>query len=453
MSLARRLGFVLLALLMTLLVSGFAVVVLHRHYLIAQLDARITELPLNPRLVLLVGNTSSGPPGNRDTIASEMFIGSIASDGALTAIQQPANDPELVPALEGVHALPSPATYPTVSGHASHVRVVTADVRGTTVVVAIPTTDVDAATVRLIAALTAAGGALAIVVGLAVWWVHRLGLAPIARITAAADAITDGGPLERVDEFPRGTEAARLGQAFNTMIDTTRDSHDRMRRFVADASHELRTPLTTLRGYSSPSAVDGSDTPPRVQDAMRRINEEATRMSRIVEALLDLDDLDSHGLAHQRPVNAASAVSPIIDDVRVIQPERPITVDIPMHLVVQADPDRVTQVVLSLVTNALRYTPSHSPMIIRGTARDAGKRIRIDVIDTGPGIDPEHLPFLFDRFYRTHRTRSPGHGGNGLGLAIVASIMHAHNGTYGVTSQLGQGTTFWVEFPAARSLA
>ena len=141
----------------------------------------------------------------------------------------------------------------TASGTAHRVRVVTATLPNgrAQAVLAIPTTSADVATKRLTMTLGLVGLVVAAVVGLLLWWVDRLGLRPIAQMTDAADAITAGDTTRRVPPGPPGTEAARLGEALNAMIDTNAATQQRMRRFVADASHELRTPLTTLQGYAA----------------------------------------------------------------------------------------------------------------------------------------------------------------------------------------------------------
>ncbi|MFD3427387.1 sensor histidine kinase [Nocardia fluminea] len=316
---------------------------------------------------------------------------------------------------------------------------------GATAVIAISAQNARDATTRLILALAAAGVIIGLVVGSVVWWVHRLGLAPIARMTEAADAIAAGATDRRVEAYRPGTEAARLSQALNTMIDAIQATEDRMRRFVADASHELRTPLTTLRGYSALYSCDGPVDTDGAHDAMRRINDEARRMAGIVEALLDLNDLDEHGIADREPIDVVPLVAAVADDLHVIQPERCIRVEMPSSICATAVSDRVVQAVLSLATNALRHTPSDATITIRVIGLGASVRISVD--DTGPGIAPEHLPHLFDRFYRADSGRARTRGGNGLGLAIVAAIMHAHNGSYGVDALSGRGSSFWIEFP------
>ncbi|MFQ6392175.1 sensor histidine kinase [Nocardia sp. KC 131] len=441
MSLARRLSLALVALVLTLLAAGAAVVLIQRHYLVQQLDLQLTKLSNMPMPGLMAAQHPFRPA--RSTLAfGDIYLGIRNADGTLTTVQAPTNDAALVPDLNGVDELPTPTGRPTTSGNVSEVRAVTVRKGGTDVVIALSAQSAQDATKQLITTLAAAGLVLAIVVGSVVWWVHRLGLTPIARMTEAADAIAAGASHRRIEGCASGTEADRLGKALNTMIDTTQATEDRMRRFVADASHELRTPLTTLRGYS---ALHSSGTrTDDVHDAMRRINDEAQRMSRIVEALLDLNNLDVHGLTDRERVDVVAVIDAVVEDLHVIAPERRIEVDTPRSLFADAVPDRVTQAILSLTTNALRHTPHDTPITIRVTNATG---VRISVIDHGPGIPPEHLPHLFDRFYRVDSGRSRSEGGNGLGLAIVAAIMQAHNGDYGVDSQPGIDSTFWIEFP------
>ena len=173
----------------------------------------------------------------------------------------------------------------------------------------------DAATRRLGITLGLTGTVIASVVGLLLWWVDRLGLRPIAQMTEAADAITAGDTGRRVPPGPPGTEAGRLGEALNAMIETTAATQERMRRVVADASHELRTPLTTLQGCASlhasrPPGPLGAAGRAEVDDAMRRIGDEAARMRRLVEGLLDLAGLDEGRGLRREPVD----LGPLLGD-------------------------------------------------------------------------------------------------------------------------------------------
>ncbi len=447
MSLRRRLVLALVVLGLTLALAGTSVLVAQRRYLVEQLDTQIASLAKNPRALLVVSNRPNAERILPDALG-EVYVGRMGPGGRLSTVLAPAEDPGLVPRVSAGERLPTPVGRGTTSGEAPRVRVVTAALAGGgEAVIAIPTTRADAATRRLGIALGLAALAVAVAVGLVVWWVVRLGLRPIAAMTETADAIAAGDLSRRVEPAEEGTEAARLGHALNAMVDTTQATQARMRRFVADASHELRTPLTTLRGYSSLHTPDGGAAPEVVDDAMRRINAEATRMTRIVEGLLQLSDLDEHGVASREPVDLVPLARDVVADLGVVQPERPVSLEATGSLVVPGDRDRLFQALVALTSNALRHTPDTAAVVVRAHA--SGRSARVEVADGGPGIPPEHLPHLFDRFYRVDAGRARSHGGTGLGLAVVASIVTAHGGRYGVASLPGTGSTFWFELPLA----
>jgi two-component system OmpR family sensor kinase len=445
MTLRRRLVLALVALAVTLGLAGTAVILVQRQYLIGQLDDTLRALSSSPRLLVSLGTRLGATRGLPEAL-SDVYVGRVSRDGSLVTVFAPTSDPELVPDVDPSESLATPVGRGTVTGAAHRVRVVTADLpNGVRVVIAASTAADEAAVRRLAATLGLAGLAVALAVGLVVWWVVRLGLRPIAAMTAAADAIAAGASARRVDPGPPGTEAARLGTALNTMIDATQANEERLRRFVADASHELRTPLTTLRGYSSLYLSGGSPSTDQVADSMRRINDEATRMSRIVEDLLQLTDLDARGLVAPGSVDLVPLLRDVVADTRVVQPGRPVTFEGPASLVVRGDRDRLVQAAAALTSNALRHTASDVPVVVR--ALEVRGCARVEVTDAGPGVPAEHVPHLFERFYRVDRGRARTHGGTGLGLAIVASIVTAHGGWYGAMSAEGEGSTFWVELP------
>lgn len=453
MTLARRLALALGAILVLLVLSGATVVLRQRDYALDQLDQRLAALSNNPRLMGLAGvGPQGGGTGSEEVagVVGDVYVGLLEPTGRLRTLQAPAEDPEMVPDVSGLVAPTGPTGRPTVSGDADQVRVAVTRLRGRaggTAVIAIPTTDADAATRRLMGTLGAAGLALAAALALIVTWVHRLGLAPIARMTATAEAIANGSGDRRWAPDPPGTEAHRLGQALNAMLAAEQAVQDRMRRFVADASHELRTPLTTLRGYSTLYGGQVGEQPAAVEDALRRINDEARRMGGIVEGLLDLNDLDEHGVLDLQPVDLVPLLQGVLADLQVVAPGRRLGLTAPERLPARADADRVTQAVLSLATNAVRHTPEGTPVQIRAFSADG--RVRVEVVDAGPGIPVEHLPHLFDRFYRADPSRARASGGNGLGLAIVAAIATAHGGRYGVDSAPGHGSVFWIDLTEA----
>jgi len=448
MTLRTRLLAALVVLVVALGATGVVVTLVQRDYLYDQLDHRLMSVAERPRPVLQ--RLALGAAGPTTGFIAEMYVG-IIENGQLTTVQAPTDDPDLVPSLLADHLPTTPITRPTLAGQSDQVRVVTVHLPNNRVAVfAVSTAQADDAVQRLVTTLAVAAGIVLLLVGLVAWWVIRLGLRPIRRMTEAADAISGGAQDVTIEAIPGNTEAARLSHALGTMIDTTREAEAKTRRFVADASHELRTPLTTLRGYSSLHSGELPTDPAalaEVSDAMRRINQEATRMSHIVDDLLDLTAMDEMRLDEPTTFDLAPALSDLVNDLKVVQPARTITVTCPGPTWASGDRNRIVQAVAALANNALRHTPPAAPVTLSATPL-VGGGVRVAVIDQGPGIPAEHLPHLFERFYRVDRGRARASGGNGLGLAIVAGIITAHGGRYGVESPAGGPTTFWFELPA-----
>ena len=448
MTLRRRLLFAMFALALTFGVFGTGVVAVQRQYLISEVDAELAGYAASPRLVVNLSNT-----GRAQVALSDVYVGRLTADGRLITNFAPTDDPELVPDVRAGDVIPVPIGRGTVAGEARAVRVVTAPLSSDVqAVFAIPTTKLDGAVAQLAGTLTAGGFAVLLVVGLVVWWTYWLGLRPFADLTEAARAITRGERRRRVKPGPPGTEAAQLAQAFNTMLDANEASEQRMRRFIADASHELRTPLTTLTGYSSRYARPATATEAYglvqmqgIGDAMRRIHAEAERMGRIVDDLFLLNELDSGAAGQAAEVDLTAVLRDAAADIGVVQPERPVRLEAPEGLTVTGDRDRLVQAVTALTSNALRHTPADAELRIRGVS--VGQRIRVEVADAGRGIAAGELPHLYDRFYRVDHERAGSNGGNGLGLAIVAAVVTAHGGHYGVSSVPERGSLFWFELP------
>jgi signal transduction histidine kinase len=222
------------------------------------------------------------------------------------------------------------------------------------------------------------------------------------------------------------------------------------RDFVANVSHELKTPLTVVSGYAETLLDDGIPSEQR-RRFVETIRDNATRMQRIVDDLLDLSRIESGGW---RPNVAAVDVESVVAEVfSALRPQAEakgirLESEIPRESSrVLADPTAFRQVVTNLVENAVRYTKAGS-VVLR--ARTAGRGIWVDVIDTGVGIAPDHLPRIFERFYRVDAGRSREQGGTGLGLAIVRHLVDAHGGRVEAVSALGAGTTISVLFPSSR---
>lgn len=453
MTLRRRLLIAVTGLVAVLTVAAVAVLGLQRSYLLGRLDTELRTLATSPRALLLAaqGTDAAGPVDPATFALSTVYLGRLSPSGHLITVSAPANDPQLVPDLPAGQQAGLPRTRPTTAGNAARVRVLLVELdrgRGWAVV-AIPLEGIDAATGRLALTLAITAFVVLFVLTLLVSWVNRLGLRPIAAMTQAAEAITAGDRTRRVPPGPPGTEAAQLGTALNTMLDTTAASHAQMRRFVADASHELRTPLTTLQGYAAlhatrpPGPLDDAGRAD-VDDALRRIGAESARMRRLVEALLDLAALEQPAAVVPTPTDLVPLVADIAADLRVVAPDRAITLIAPDALIVLADGDRVTQAVVCLTANAVRHTPAGTPIAI-AVAGGSGWA-SITVSDQGPGIPEADVPHVLERFYRVDRSRSAGSGGSGLGLAIVEAIARAHGGQVTIRSELGQGTQVRIVF-------
>lgn len=319
---------------------------------------------------------------------------------------------------------------------------------------ALPLAEVDDTMNRLVLLETVGLIAVLVVLAAVAWWVIRLGIRPIRAMAHAADEITDDDLSARLPEPDvRGTEAAVLAHTLNTMlgrletaVDEQRRSEARLRRFVSDASHELRTPVTTIQGYADLYRSGGLRDTSALDDAMRRTEQEARRMARLVDDMLTLAKLDQQRSQAVAPVDVGTVLSDTVADTRVTAPDHTVVDRIEPDLVVVGDEDRLRQIITNVVGNAAVHTPAGTTIAV--TARSNEAQVVIEVDDDGPGVDTEHLERLTERFYRADPSRSRRHGGSGLGLAIVAAATDAHGGTLDIASEPGAGTTVTLRFPA-----
>jgi two-component system OmpR family sensor kinase len=320
-------------------------------------------------------------------------------------------------------------------------------------VVALPLGEVDQNLNRLllVEGLVIAGVLAAL--ALASLFVVRLGLRPLDRIAATADAIAGGDLSRRVSPATERTEVGRLGLALNAMLGrlerafTARQaSEDRLRRFLADASHELRTPLASIRGYAELFRIGAAREPAETEKAMHRIEQEAARMGVLVEDLLTLARLDELREPVRDRVDLAELARDAVDDARAMAPDRAIDVETDGPAVLDADAHQLRQVLANLLRNALVHTPAGTPVEVAVTSR--GGEVRLDVRDHGPGLPTDDAGVLFERFWRAEGGRERGRGGAGLGLAIVAGIVAAHHGRVEAGNAPGGGARFTVALPA-----
>jgi two-component system, OmpR family, sensor histidine kinase TrcS len=316
------------------------------------------------------------------------------------------------------------------------------------------------ATVLSIAALLVTAGLTALVVGYA--------LRPLRRVAVTAAEVA-GTPLTgedhritarvRPDDTDPNNEVGIVGHTLNRLLDNVdsalahrAESDRRMRQFITDASHELRTPLAALQGYSELTRQDSAALPPTTEYALARIESEARRMTSLVDELLLLSRLGEGDDLRTEDVDLADIVLNAVNDAAVAAPSHNWIKDLPDDPVwVSGDSDRLHQLVSNLLTNGWVHTPAGVTVKTAITCqrfRADGSYAELTVADNGPDIDPELLPHLFDRFVRAKDAPHEG-GGNGLGLAIVDSIVKAHDGSVVAESTAGR-TIFRVRLPLAK---
>lgn len=432
-----------------LLLAGLVLIQTQKATLMHQVDARM-QLLRQPALAVAMPQRPEGLAGGRGRRAlAEMYVGVIGSDGRLTTVLTPADDASIAPVITPGRIDREPATVTTTGGGGQQMRVVGfATQDGSTVVLGRTLTATDAAAARLTRNLLVIGLLLLAVIGIVFWWVMRLGLSPISRVARVARAISAGDSEQRAPTFPAGTEANDLGEAFNVLVEQSQDAEARLRQFVSDASHELRTPLAALTGYTALYSAGGITDKAGVADAMRRMRSEANRMSRLVDDLLLLADMNSSPNLQRSELDLAAVLAGLVSDLQARYPDRRIALQAPPRLLIVGDPDRITQAAAILLDNAGKHSPPGTPVDVAVTVEDNG--VRVEVTDAGPGLAPADAARVFDRFYRADAARSARTGGNGLGLAIAAGIVRAHSGEIGVQANAAGGSTFWFQVPTPR---
>lgn len=281
------------------------------------------------------------------------------------------------------------------------------------------------------------------------WLLAERLLTPIVEVTQAARKITADNLTNRLPSENRKDELSLMVSSLNQMLDRIEKSFRRIQQFSGDASHELRTPLTILRGETEVT-LRWAKTPEEFRDMLRSNMEEIDRMERIIESLLTLAKSEVGELTLEiKPFSLSDLVQELYLQAQILAEPKKITVelqlDVEEEIRIRGDELRLRQLFLNLVSNAIKYTAENGHLKI--AMIDEADCARIDVVDTGIGISPEHLPHIFDRFYRVDKARNRMDGGSGLGLSIVKWIAEAHGGTITVTSEVDKGSKFSVSLP------
>jgi two-component system sensor histidine kinase BaeS len=298
-------------------------------------------------------------------------------------------------------------------------------------------------TVALLASLAAALAVSA--------YVSRRIAGPVARLARAARGVAAGRYDTRVQAPALGADFSTLTASFNAMAARLESVETTRRRLLADLGHEMRTPVATLDAYLE-GLEDGVVSIDAETVAMLRT--QTARLTRLAEDITAVSRAEEHQLEmHPRPVTAAELVTTAVEASRDRYADRTVTLTSqvqPNLPALWADPERLGQVLTNLLDNARRHTPAGGRVTL--SARSAGQVVELLVADTGDGIPAEHLPHVFERFYRVDRARDRAQGGSGIGLAIVKALVEAHGGDVTAASDgPGRGARFTVSLPAPRA--
>jgi two-component system OmpR family sensor kinase len=286
---------------------------------------------------------------------------------------------------------------------------------------------------------------------------------PLREVEETAARFAGGDYTQRLSGATPNTEVGRLTRSLNTMLSRIdrafsdrAETIEQMRRFIGDASHELRTPLVSVRGYAELYRMGALATTDDVAQAMGRIEKEADRMTRLVTDLLELARLDEAKPLELTDVALADIAREQSLDANAISPEREISWSISPGIDaadtrIQADENKLRQVLANLLQNAMRFSPEGSPIEVEVDRRRDPERGIIRVIDHGEGVPQQIRDKIFQRFWRADTSRARETGGSGLGLAIVSSIVSRHGGTIAVDDTPGGGATFEISLPVVQN--
>jgi two-component system, OmpR family, sensor kinase len=342
----------------------------------------------------------------------------------------------------GIAEAVKPGPQTVVSQHGRlQIRVDGLQVVGGSLIAAASLSQVDKTMDRVELIIMIGSVAVVLLIGLGVFLVLRRGLRPIESMAAQADRITAGDLTERVTPHGTRSEVGRLGAALNGMlarieagVHEREASQEQARRFFADASHELRTPLASLRANAELYQQGALSSPDEVDEVMRRITLETRRMGTLVDDMLRLARLGQHPDQCRETVDVTALVIGCAERARIAEPGRTWRVRVAANLTTVGDEELLRRAVDNLLANVLVHTPQVTAATI--AASGGAGQITIEVRDDGPGVPPDKLPHIFERFYRAGTRSRPG---SGLGLAIAAEIAAAHGGTASAASATPHG--------------
>ena len=454
----RVMAAAVLLVVLTCLVTAVLGTTLLRSYLLSRSDAQLRDFAaVASRIVQRQQLQPADSSGCPSTLPTQFLVEVVSSGGKISMAGGPlgaAAGPRLSAAQLSATGTLFTATAAGTSGGSWRVLVQQL-AGGGHLVIAYSLGDLDSTVTRLEAA-DALAGAVAIVllagVGLPL---VRASLAPLKKIESTAAAIAGGDLSRRIDHPGGNTEVGRLAEALDVMLASieaaylaradgetrARGSQERMRRFIADASHELRTPLTSVRGLAE-YGLQQRETANQEEllRVMGLIAGEADRMGRLVDDLLLLARFDAGRPLDRGPSTWPASRPRPSSRPRMVAPGRPIALQAAEPVIVDADAERLRQVIDNLIGNALQHTPPGSPVTVTVTSEPGSGRLT--VVDRGPGMTAEQASRVFERFYRTDDARTRASGGTGLGLAIAASLAAAHGGKLTVDTQPGRGAAF-----------
>jgi two-component system OmpR family sensor kinase len=486
---------VLAVVMVALAASGFTAVTAFRDYLLAQTDSELrsiidsysarVQILADGKVPVTIGATggfsaSGTAKSNEPVIVKSNASGTAKSDSPLRAIaiKLPSvidnyyveftdhtrkvmaterivqGNKELIPRmpsdLAALAAAGRPETVPSLDGQGQLRLLATRVGSDGTLIATASLASLDSAVASLQRIVVAGTLTVALVVVAGVGLVVRRGLRPVEAMAAAAARITAGDLTTRVAPQDPVTEVGRLGAALNGMLCRIEaavrergESEEATRRFFADASHELRTPLASLRANAELYQQGALRTRPALDEAMRRITGEARRMGTLVDDMLRLARLDQHpGMEHSL-ADLTELTTECTDRARVADPDRRWSSHVKPGLVVSGDPELLCRAIDNLLSNVTAHTPPETSTTVSASAADG--RVTVEISDDGPGVADEHLPRIFDRFYRvrSHENRP----GSGLGLAIVAAIITDHDGSVSAESVHPHGLRITLSLP------